>query len=196
MRTDSVNYDTFYSKARSLFFDNYKAYKLDRKTEAVAYLVALETGLRVSDMLGLKYSDITYNDSINSYVFEAYVNKVSTDHIGQISNELFAILETFKNEIRTEGNSINDSIFYNYKTGKPYSRQWLHKRIKVVSEKIGLENISVHSLRRASAIKVLDKTGSLSMAQYHLTHKRTSTTDKYLNVSKNSALKQIAKALG
>jgi len=53
----------------------------------------------------------------------------------------------------------------------------------------------VHSIRKSSAINVLNKTRSLSLAQYHLTHKRATTTDKYLGVTEASALEQLSKIL-
>ena len=88
---------------------------------------------------------------------------------------------------------LTSNIFYNYKTKQTYTRQWLHKRIKLITEKLGFKDCGVHSIRKASAINILDKTGSLSLAQYHLTHKRASTTDNYLSVSKNSALERLSK---
>ena len=58
MKTQPIDYNKLYAQARKLFFDTRQSYNLlDRKTESLAYLIALETGLRVSDLLKLKYNE-------------------------------------------------------------------------------------------------------------------------------------------
>lgn len=192
MKTDAINYDEFYNEARKLFFETNEAYTLDRKTESLAYLIALETALRVSDLLTLRYEDFTFNKDLNTYIFTTKIKKTNVKHTSVISKELYNHLQSFRNEIKKSFN-LNPHIFWNYNNSKFYTRQWLHKRIKLLSEDLKMDNISMHSLRRASAIKVLDKTGSLSLAQYQLSHKRASTTDKYLNVTQKTALEQLSK---
>lgn len=192
MKTDAINYDEFYNEARKLFFETNEVYTLDRKTESLAYLIALETALRVSDLLTLRYEDFTFNKDLNTYIFTTKIKKTNVKHTSVISKELYNHLQSFRNEIKKSFN-LNPHIFWNYNNSKFYTRQWLHKRIKLLSEDLKMDNISMHSLRRASAIKVLDKTGSLSLAQYQLSHKRASTTDKYLNVTQKTALEQLSK---
>lgn len=192
MKTKPINYDKLYSISRKMFYED-SSYSIDRKTEALAYILALETGLRVSDLLNLKYSDIEYNAELKKHVFTCYVSKVKKEHKGVVSAEAYNYIELYKNIIKTCYNGFSDvHVFYNYKTNKLYSRQWLHKRIKLISEMLGLDNIGMHSIRKSSAINVLDKTGSLSMAQYHLTHSRATTTDNYLKVTEKSALEKLA----
>ena len=193
MKTQALEYNKLYSEARTLFFENNKTYSLDRKSENLAYLIALETGLRISDLLILRYDDIYFNNEIGKYCFTTCIKKTKNDHTGIISNELYNYIQTYKNAVINHFSTHHTYIIYNYKTNKPYTRQWLHKRIKLTAGKLGFKDCGVHSIRKASAINVLDKTGSLSMAQYHLTHKRASTTDNYLNISKTSALERLAK---
>lgn len=193
MKTEAIDYNKLYAEARKLFFEDSKSYTLDRKAENLAYMLALESGLRVSDLLLLKYDDFKYNDVLKKYVFTTKIKKTKSIHTGVISNELYNYIQNYIRVVKREYNALNECLFYNYRTNKPYTRQWLHKRIKLVSEKLGFENCGVHSIRKASAIKVLDSTGSLSLAQYHLTHKRATTTDKYLGITKSSALEQLSK---
>ncbi len=193
MKTDAINFDALYNEARKLFHENSNAYILERKAENLAYLIALETGLRVSDLLNLKYDAVTYNQKLKKHIFTTAIKKTKSMHTGVISDEVSNYLDAYKEAIRSRYNALNGYIFYNYNTNKTYTRQWLHKRIKLISEKLGFKNSGVHSIRKASAIKVLDSTGSLSMAQYHLTHKRATTTDKYLGVTQASALEKLSK---
>ena len=196
MKTESINYEKLYL-ASKIEFENAKsqkgAYYIDKLTESLAYLVALETGLRVSDLLKLKYMFFQYDKTLDKYTFTSNIQKTKSKHIGVISDETYQYIKDYRNAVNSHYTTLNEYIFFNYKTGKLYSRQWLHKRIKKVGEKLEFSNCGVHSLRKASAIKVLNETGSLSMAQYHLTHKRTTTTDKYLGVTQKTALEQLAK---
>lgn len=192
MKTQPIDYNKLYSEARKMFFENNSSYNLDRKTENIAYLMSLETGLRVSDLLTLKYDDINFNKDLGKYIFSANIKKTKNNHTGIISNELFNYIQAFKEAVKLDFGANSENIFYNYKSNKVYTRQWLHKRIKLTAEKLGFKHCGVHSIRKASAINVLDKTGSLSLAQYHLTHKRATTTDNYLSVTKSSALERLA----
>ena len=193
MKTQPVNYDKLYNEARKLFFNYSNAYSLERKSEYLAYLLALESGLRVSDLLEQKYSNFSYHEQLGKYCFTTFIKKTKSEHTGVISNELYHYIQEYKDAVRTIHNRSSEYIFYNYRTNKPYTRQWLHKRIKMIAKKLKFKNAGVHSIRKASAIFVLDKTGSLSMAQYHLSHKRATTTDKYLGVTQATALEQLAR---
>lgn len=193
MKTEAINYNRLYDEAEKCFKGKSKTYSLDRKTEYLAYLVALETALRVSDLLMLRFDSFYFNKKVSKYCFTTNIKKTKSIHTGVISSKLYEFMESFKLEIQSKGFDFNNQIFYNYKTNQLYTRQWLHKRIKIVGERLGFENVGVHSIRKASAIRVLDATGSLSMAQYHLTHKRATTTDKYLGIAEASALEQLAK---
>lgn len=192
MKTKPINYDKLYAIAREMFYNDDVAYSVERKTEALAYILALETGLRVSDLLKLKYSEIEYNGELRKHVFTCTIEKSNKQHTGVVSAEAYSFIESHQKIVRTVYNGFNDCLFYNYKTNKLYSRQWLHKRIKLVGSNLNLKNIGVHSIRKASAIRVLDKTGSIAMAQYHLTHSRATTTDLYLKVTEKTALERLA----
>jgi integrase len=198
MKTQPIDYKKLYNEARKMFFENNSGYNLDRKTENLGYLIALESGLRVSDLLTLKYDDIHFSSEIGKYLFNTSIKKTKNSHTGVISNELHNYIQSFKEAVKLEFGFNSEFIFYNYKNINPmsdhlYTRQWLHKRIKLTAAKLGFKDCGVHSIRKASAINVLDRTGSLSLAQYHLTHKRVSTTDNYLSVTKTSALERLAK---
>ena len=193
MKTEAINYNRLYDEAEKCFKLESKKYALDRRAEYLAYMIALETGLRVSDLLMLSFDSFYFNKKVSKYCFTTKIKKTKSEHTGVISSKLYEFMESFKIDIQSNGFDFNNHIFYNYKTDKLYTRQWLHKRIKIVGERLGFEKVGVHSIRKASAIRVLDATGSLSMAQYHLTHKRATTTDKYLGIAEASALEQLAK---
>ena len=194
MRTEAIDYQKLKSEASKLFNAKETAYNIERKAENLAYLIGLETGLRVGDLLNLKYHDFYFNKKINRYCFDCVITKTKSKHTSVVSNELYNYIQNFQSVVKSRYNTLNDSIFYNYKNNSLFTRQWLHKRIKMTAEKLdfNVKDCGVHSIRKASAIKVYNETKNIGLAQYHLTHKRASTTDKYLSVTKSTALEQLA----
>ena len=63
------NYETIKADALERFNDIKYTY------ECIAILIGLDTGLRVSDLLRLKVSDITYNEDANRYECKSYIKK-------------------------------------------------------------------------------------------------------------------------
>ena len=114
MKTQPVNYDKMYNEARKLFFDNSNAYGIERKTEYLAYLLALESGLRVSDLLDQKYYNFSFNEKLGKHCFTTFIKKTKSEHTGVISNELYHYIQEYKDAVRAINNRSSEYIFYNY----------------------------------------------------------------------------------
>ena len=153
--------------------------------ESLAFMLALDTGLRASDLLNLKISDgIKWDVDLQSFVCVSDIKKT-----GKKNHKTIVSAETedmFRFVLRNApGNfSNNEFIFTNPKTGKQFTRFWLNKRAK------NTFGINFHKLRKISALRVLDY-GSLADAQRHLAHARATTTDHYLDVSEKSHLERM-----
>ena len=162
MEKNSINYEQLYSKVlknlKSVLTNKKTGYVLDRKAEGLAFLLALETGLRVSDLLKLKFKSFSYNSDIKAHTFTVVLIKSKSSHTGVVSNELYKMIEFFsKSLVVDHGLDIYDKsefIFYNYSTYSLYTRQWLHKRIKILAKNLGFENCGLQGIRKASAFKV------------------------------------------
>ena len=167
--------------------ENYEVIKQDAlerfqedkyKYETLAILIGLDSGLRASDLLNLKASDITYNEIEDRYECVSSIKKTKVaSHKTQLSK---ATYKTFK------ALNINSGyIFSNPKTGNLFTRIWLTKRTKL------RYGFSFHNLRKISAKRILE-VGTLADAQRHLAHKRISSTDAYLKVTEQNSLDRVS----
>jgi len=145
--------------------------------ECLAILIALDTGLRASDLLRLKASDISYNEETNSYQCKSYIKKTDTkDHIRPLSTDTYKAFKSIK--------FINNNLFFNPKTCKLFTRIWLTKRTTL------RYGFSFHNIRKISAKRILE-VGTIADAQLHLAHKRITSTNTYLKVSEKDSLERI-----
>jgi len=166
------NYETIKADALERFAD--EKYKF----ECLAILIGLDTGLRASDLLKLKVSDIIYNEDANRYECKSNIQKTKvSNHVTLISRDTYKVFKTLS--------YMNDYIFTNPKTNNLYTRIWLSKRTKL------RYGFSFHTLRKISAKRILE-VGTLADAKRHLAHKRISSTDAYLKVSEKNSLDRIS----
>lgn len=167
--------------------ENYNTIKADAlerfeiekyKHECLSILIGLDTGLRASDLLNLKVSDINYNEKSNRFECISNIQKTKVNnHKTLLSSSTYKAFKSL--------NIATEYIFINPITNSLFSRIWLSKRTKL------RYGFSFHTLRKISAKRILE-VGTLSDAQRHLAHKRISSTDKYLNVTENNSLDRLS----
>ena len=163
--------------------------------ESLAFMIALDTGLRVSDILNLKKDkSIFFDTHLQSYVCVTDIQKTGKkNHKSIISESTYKMYyDTINNpkpytkdwgkEMMLLQNS--PYIFTNPRTGKQFTRFWLNKRAKHTF------GVNIHQLRKISALKTLE-VGTLVDAQVHLGHSRATTTNAYLGVQENDHLERM-----
>ena len=167
--------------------ENYEVIKQDAierfaedkyKYESLAILIALDSGLRASDLLNLKAEDITYNENTDRYECTSSIKKT------KVSNHRTLISKATYKAFRAL-NINNGYIFTNPRTNNLFTRIWLTKRTNL------RYGFSFHNLRKISAKRILE-VGTLADAQRHLAHKRISSTDAYLKVTEQNSLDRLA----
>jgi integrase len=160
-------------------------------------LVGLETGLRISDLLLLKYSDISKNDI--DIDINIQLKKTKKNHTSPISHSLYDTIENHRLNNRTTFGYSNKYLFYNYSNKSLYSRVWASNRISVANKNglMGevLDVAGCHSLRRSSAINVFERTNDIRLASAHLGHKNIVTTSAYLQETEKSNLSKLRNLL-
>lgn len=155
--------------------------------ESLAFMIALDTGLRASDILNLKMKgSITYDEDLEACVCISDIKKTGKrNHKTIISDATDKMVKFYyRNLPYPLSVETTEFLFTNPRTGKQFTRFWLNKRAKHTF------GINFHQLRKISALKVLE-VGTIADAQKHLAHSRVSTTDTYLNVSEDSYLKRM-----
>ena len=197
--THAFNYTTARHYALDLFNEESTSYQQEKKLEALLILIGLDTGLRVTDILNLRYSDIDTDNKYGTPILIASIKKVKKVEGKHLSTTTNRLIETYYNWLKFSQGKVNDLIFYNYKTDKVYSRQWSHKRLNKAND-LGLLGKKVkvagaHSLRRTAGQHVYEKTKDTRLAQSLLGHSRMAQTEHYLKIEEQEAFERLHKVI-
>lgn len=144
--------------------------KLLRTDIAVIARIAANTGLRVSDILGLRVGDLKRAMSVS----ERKTGKVRVVHL---SAATYKAAKTYAERMKLEN---SDLLF-------PLNRSTVYRHIRKAAEKLNYKHVSMHSLRKYFACSFAKKNG-VAATQQELQHTYPSTTllylvdmDKFLN---------------
>ena len=140
---------------------------------------AVETGLRISDILNIRRNQIRKIMTIK----ESKTNKLKTV---EISDGLLLCLPNHDFDDRLYLFSSPRSAF------KPLHRSTYHRHIKKLSEWLKID-FSAHSMRKFYALNIFYTTEDIFAAQKALNHKYITTTCSYLDIDLNALLKTVAK---
>ena len=141
--------------------------------------VMYSSGLRVSELLGLKMKQINLQKGIIDVIGKG--NKQRKVPIGEYALD-------YVNEYIEKHRSHNKGKRSNYlflnRYGEPLSRQYFFLQIKKYAKMAGIEeDISPHTLRHCFATHMLENGAELKALQEMLGHTNLSTTQIYTNVS-------------
>lgn len=146
------------------------------------------TGLRVSEMIGLKLDDLHLTMG-----FVQCMGKGSKERIVPLGdtarNVLGEYMQTARKELLKKNNQEN-ALFLN-QHGRPLSRQGFWKILKGLTVEAGIhKTITPHTLRHSFATHLLENGADLRIVQEMLGHADISTTQIYTHVTK-ARLKDI-----
>ena len=138
------------------------------------------TGMRVSELVNLKVSDIDFNEDVIRVM-----GKGSKERIVPINETSERALKIYINEHRNFLLKTNDSdyVFIN-NFGKRISRVGFFKIIKALCKENGIDkNVSPHTLRHSFATHLLNNGADLRIIQELLGHSNLTTTQIYSHLS-------------
>ena len=151
------------------------------KEEGLRDKAMLETmyssGLRVSELLSLKISQINFEKGIIQVIGKgAKERKVPFgEYAGDYLKQYISVRKKHKNKC--------NNLFVN-RYGNPLSRQYFFLQIKKYAEMVGIQsNISPHTLRHCFATHMLENGAELRAVQEMLGHENIATTQIYTNIS-------------
>ncbi|PAV29556.1 site-specific tyrosine recombinase XerD [Virgibacillus profundi] len=146
------------------------------------------TGLRVSEMISLKVSDLHLTMG-----FVQCFGKGSKERIVPLGNVAIHAVEEYLNDARgqlVKRNNDTTMLFVN-QHGRQLSRQGFWKILKAASREAGIKKtITPHTLRHSFATHLLENGADLRVVQEMLGHVDISTTQIYTHVTK-TRLKDI-----
>ena len=182
------------------------------------FLTALSTGLRLGEILGLKWSDIDFNTGILT-VNRTLQRVTEIDRNGNRKSKVIEQLPKTKNSIRTiplpknmlaklkdhkvhqsknklqigELYSNNDYVFCD-KLGYPLDDKRPNRNLKSILNKLGIDPLKFHGLRHTYATRLFEagvppKTVQVLMGHYDI----SITMDIYTHVMESTKLEAVDK---
>lgn len=146
-------------------------------------------GLRVSEMIGLKISDLFFEEG-----FIRVIGKGNKQRFVPINPYMIKLIETYKSLVRSRisiQKGFEDTLFLN-RRGKQISRNMVFMILKDLTERSGIhKTVSPHTLRHSFATHLLENGADLRAIQQMLGHESITTTEIYMHLDKSHLKKVI-----
>lgn len=160
------------------------------------------TGLRISEALSLKCSDV----DLESGHLTVWNSKFDNSRCIPVSNSLRQVLSIYDKTILRP---IGSDYFFPNSKGEPYSQRTVYDKFRVVLWQCGISHGGsrkgprVHDFRHTFAVHSLQKCESAGLDTYtflpilaaYLGHKKVSTTEKYLRLTAEAFPSFLEKAI-
>ncbi|MFN4285053.1 MAG: tyrosine-type recombinase/integrase [Lacibacter sp.] len=159
---------------------------LSNKKHKAMLFTAYSAGLRVSEIVRLKLSDI---DSQRMQIFVARA-KGKKDRYVNLSPVLLDILRQYIKEYKPRPKVY---LFESEQTGTAYPTRTVQQIFMNARNKAGIaKEVGIHSLRHSFATHLLDKGTDIRYIKELLGHFNIKTTERYLHVSKQQLVNIVS----
>lgn len=138
----------------------------------ILFVIGINTGLRISDILQLKVADV-----IGSHI--VIIEKKTNKH------KRFFINEQLRKELNEyiKGMHNDDYLFQSRKGDKPISRVQAYRILNAVADKLGLEEIGTHTLRKTFGYHHYQQYKDVAILQDIFNHSSPSVTLRYIGIT-------------
>lgn len=139
-------------------------------------------GLRVSELLNLRISDLHFNENYISVIGKG--DKQRLVPIGHSAQKLITLyIEGYRSQLSIQKKSEN-IVFLNRRGGK-LSREMIFLMVKKTAEEAGIhKTLSPHTFRHSFATHLLEGGADLRSIQAMLGHKSITTTEIYTHINR------------
>jgi len=139
------------------------------------FVMGINTGLRISDLLTLKVKDVKNKTHI--VITEKKTN----------NSKRFLINDALRQEIEsyTQGMKEDEYLFQSERGNKPIQRVQAYKIINGIADKVGLDEIGTHTLRKTFGYHFYQRTKDVAMLQEIFNHSAPSITLRYIGITQD-----------
>ena len=169
------------------------------------FAFALQTGMRVGELMGLKWSDINmdqdyvqvqrsldYREETSEFV-ENPPKSVAGNRKIPLTKEAMAVLEDVRaHEAEIPVKEGFESYIFRSRQGKPFHRGNLNRVLRKIAGDAGMESLSMHTLRHSFATRCIESGMRPKTLQKLLGHATlTLTMDLYVHVTDDSIFEEM-----
>lgn len=149
------------------------------KRDYFLFVLGINTGLRISEILSLKISDVWDGKKAKDFLIMEE-NNGETKAI-YLNNKVKYALNDYLTSIDFKE---SDYLFRSKKDDKPISRQQAYRIINCAAKEAGIhEKIGTHTLRKTFGYHAFQKGISIAVIKDRFNHKTPAETLRYLNIN-------------
>jgi len=154
--------------------------------------MAYGSGFRVSELVSLKKSALSFKDKTKLSEFLVIYGKGGKERLVPINNLCLAYLDSYLNLLKDSVYKSSKYLFPSDSKDGYISRQRFGQQIKHIASEVGIESdkVSPHVLRHSLATHLLNEGADLRVIQEILGHSTITTTEIYTHVL-NKDLKKL-----
>lgn len=183
---DTKPFERFYHDDLKLIIDYVKNLTTSKNSPVYRafVLLILDSGLRVSEAINIKISDIDLT------------NKLISVYSGKTRKHRYAPFSSFSYKYLIDLININNSrvyLFHNFIKDRPLSKNDIKLFYRRLTKKLGINRIHTHRFRKTFASMLIENGMNIDDLQKIFDHSRIETTIKYVQHHKNRALKEYRK---
>jgi len=143
-------------------------------------LTLLDTGLRVSELCGLKLDNLWLEDGVLKVL-----GKGNKERLIPIGKQVQRLLWRYINRYRPEPAGANRDFLFLTREGKPLTKDRMEKIMNYYGRKAGLKGVrcSPHTLRHSAAVRFLRNGGDVFSLQRMLGHASLEMTKRYCELA-------------
>lgn len=151
---------------------------------ATALMLEANLGLRISDILKLRLSDIVKDG--NRYRLSIIEQKTGKERVFTVPLALYQFIRCYC----VDHDILADEIIF------PITERAVQKQLKLVCDYLGYDKISTHSFRKYYATEIYKNNGyNIALVQQLLQHSSTAITQRYIGIQQKQIEDAIEKHL-
>jgi integrase len=136
----------------------------------VLFLIGINTGLRISDLLRLTTQDVRFKKSV--LIREGKTKKPRRIYLDNIYQEIQSYLESFDNKY----------LFPSRKGNKPISTTQAYRQLQKAAEMAEIESIGTHTMRKTFGYWFYKQHKDIGELQEILNHSHPDITKRYIGI--------------
>ncbi|MGG0287172.1 tyrosine-type recombinase/integrase [Peribacillus butanolivorans] len=137
----------------------------------ILFLLGINTGLRVSDLLSLKVKDI--KGKMKIIIKEGKTKKPRTILLNNVFNELATYIDTIDSEW----------LFPSRKGDKPISKIQAYRQLNKAADMVDIESVGTHTMRKTFGYWYYKQSKDVAKLQMILNHSHPEITLKYIGIA-------------